>query len=216
MSKKRSNGFRTHYISWRKTRINKIIEIFGEEYFKGKTLLELACGHGSIGREFEKMGAIVTYAEGRQKHLDRVKKRYPKAKTILLDQDAPWNLNEKFDIILHMGVLYHLENWKEDLTRTLEHSNLVILESQVIDSLSDTHEIRIDEYDRGDDQALYGIAIKTSSLYIEKHLKSLNATFVRYDDKNLNSPPHIYDWISTRKNRNRCMMSGRRFWVIRK
>lgn len=212
----KSIKFGAHYTDWREVRIKKIIQILGKDSFKGKTLLELGCGYGDIGREFEKLGAIVTYAEGRKEHLDMVKKLYPKAHTVLLDQDAHWEFDKKFDIIIHMGVLYHLENWKEDLTRTLKHSDLVVLESQVIDSLSDKCEIRMDEFNTGDDQALHGIAVRTSAPHIEKHITELGATFTRYDDSDLNSPPHIYNWTSTLTGRNIYNMLGRRFWIIKK
>ena len=97
---------------------------------KGKTLLEVGCGHADLGKRFNDMGAIVTSTDGRQEHIDVVKQRYPELESFQLDVDCEWNLNRKFDVIIHFGVLYHLSNWKENLKATLDHTDLVIFETE--------------------------------------------------------------------------------------
>jgi hypothetical protein len=33
------------YVNWRNTRITKLVSILGKEWFMGKTVLEVGCGH---------------------------------------------------------------------------------------------------------------------------------------------------------------------------
>ena len=125
--------FKGHYIKWRETRINKLVSILGKDWFKGKTVLECACGLGHIGEEIMKLGAVVTFAEGREIFVRETKKRLPNAEVILLDQDTDWNLNRKFDLIIHWGLLYHLDNWKQDLANTVKHADIICFETVVMD-----------------------------------------------------------------------------------
>jgi len=216
--------FMGHYVGWRTTRINKIIELFGKEFFDGKTLLELGCGYGDIGMFFQSLGAKITLAEGRQEHVDEIKRRHKNIEVICLDQNKPWDLNRKFDIIIHSGVLYHLEHWKKDLECVLNHSNLLILESEVANRSSDKFELL--HIEQGHDQAISGQAIRTSAAYIEKELTKLGATFIRYDDSDLNYTDnskkrkkgyvwHMYDW-KVDNNGREWFRGQRRFWVVRK
>ena len=104
-----------NYIEWRRTRIEKVESLFGKDFFKGKKMLELGCAMGHTGRHFEELGATVTFAEGRPEIVETIDKINPDSKIIQLDQEHEWDLGERFDIIIHWGVLYHLDHWKEDL-----------------------------------------------------------------------------------------------------
>ena len=57
--------FAGHYDKWRLVRINKVLELFGVDYFKGKKILELGAGHGDMGAFFCELGANVLCLEGR-------------------------------------------------------------------------------------------------------------------------------------------------------
>jgi SAM-dependent methyltransferase len=202
-----------HYFPWRQSRIAKVEKIFGKDFFKNKSILELACGLGHIGQHFLELGAEVTFADGRQHLLDMLKQSNDKVNTLLIDQDSAWHLSNKFDIIIHWGVLYHLDNWKEDLKSTLQHSNLIFLESEVSDSDDAFFEIKVDESD-DDDQALHKIGSRPSATLIENTLTELGATFTRYDDSDLNAEFHRYDWPV--KNTNTWEHGLRRFWIVKK
>jgi len=206
--------FTGHYDNWRKCRISKILEIFGEEYFKDKTLLEVGCGYGDIGIFFRDLGAKVTLAEGRQEHIDEIRKRYKDIEVIRLDQDRKWDLKRKFDIIIHMGVLYHLKHWRNDLACTFKHANLVILETEVANRSSPNFQF-INPEGAGYDQSLNGYGTRASAANIEKMLTKLKTTFTRYDDKDLNSGQHIYDW-QVNNNGPKYLDSHRRFWIVKK
>lgn len=206
--------FDKHYDDWREKRVRKIVKIFGESFFENKTLLELGAGTGKNGKMFEQMGSKVTYAEARQEHLNVLLENDPHAETILLDQDYEWNLNRKFDVIVHWGVLYHLRNWRQDLICATQHSNLIFLESLVSVSEDPEHEIILQE--EGYDQAINGFGSRPSAPMIEAHLNQLGCKFTRYDDSDLNSSFHQYDWIVSETNPEDVAMGCRRFWIVEK
>ena len=79
--------FGGHYEEWRETRIAKLISIFGEDFFKGKDILELGCGFGEIGEKFIELGSAVTLCDARREHLDEVKRRLPDSITHVIDQN---------------------------------------------------------------------------------------------------------------------------------
>lgn len=221
--KREENGrFMDHYRGWRPTRIKKIENIFGTEFFKDKTILELACGYGDIGKHFrENYGSIVTFAEGREEHLPFIQENNPDSEVLHLDQENNWNLNKKFDIIIHFGVMYHLDNWKQDLECTMKHTDLIILESEIADT-NKVVELKIVD-PKGYDQAINdnGIATRPSASYVEKVFEENGFSYVRYDDADLNDGIHRYNWEvsgdADREGYTRNHGGGlRRFWVARR
>lgn len=210
------------YNRWRETRISKLEQMFGREWFKGKRILELACAYGNLGLYLKTLGADVTFADARQEHLDVVKQKDSSARTILLDQDTNWNLNERFDLVLHFGVLYHLQNWIQDLESTVKHSNLIILESAVANTSYSFH-YHLPEESEGGQNAFNGIGSLPSATNIEFELQRLKCKFQRHDDPSLNTNHYKYDWTAEPNNlegievksfEDAPLYGGRRFWVI--
>ncbi|TXJ11000.1 hypothetical protein [Brachyspira aalborgi] len=69
--------FQDHYEYWRAKRIVAIVEHYGENFFKGKKILELGCGYGDIGKVLISIGAEVIFCEGREEHINILKRRFP-------------------------------------------------------------------------------------------------------------------------------------------
>ncbi len=216
-----SYPFNTCYNRWRETRVAKLISIFGEDW-TGKKVLELACGYGNIGLYLENLGADVVFSDARQAHLDKVLERNPKAKTLLIDQDKAWNIGQQFDIIIHFGVLYHLDNWRQDLLSTLSHTGTLVLESAVADADYE-FEYKLYEEDEGGQNAFNHTGTLPSATSIENHITSLGYKFVRFDDASLNTNWFKYDWSVTNPDLSNVTVSsyedkplfgGRRFWLV--
>jgi len=209
--------FDGHYDQWRINRIAKIESIFGKEFFKDKTLLELGAGHGHIGNYFKTLGAKVVFAEGREEHVKTIQSKNPNDQVIHLNQEFAWDLKRRFDIIIHWGVLYHLNNWQQDLQCTLKHSNLVFLESEVCDSDDKNAEIKLPSSNRYD-QELGEFATRPSAANVEENITKNGFSFIRYDDNDLNSyseyDKHLYDWKV--ENSLKWEHGLRRFWVVNK
>jgi 16S rRNA G966 N2-methylase RsmD len=205
--------FNGHYIDWRTKRISKILEIYNKEFFNNKNILELGCGYGDIGKEFISFGADVTFAEGRSSHCKILKEKFPTSEIINLNQNAAWDLEKRFDIVIHWGVLYHLTDWKSDLISTLKHSDLIFLESEVSNSDDVNFDLKITEKNEYD-QALNGIGSRPSAANVELFIKELGFNIERFDDEILDSKSHQYSWKVT--NTNTWQHGLRRFWIVKK
>lgn len=218
------NAFGYSYNRWRETRVKKLVSLFSPEWFKGKRILELACAYGNIGLYLKQLGANVTFADARQEHLDVVRTKDSTANTMLIDQDLNWNIGQRFDMVIHFGVLYHLDNWQQDLASVIQHTNLVVLESAVADT-SDDFEVKIAEEPEGGQNAYNTIGTMPSAKRIENCLTRLGCSFRRYDDTDLNTRRYFYDWqvkeqnltgLSVKSFEDLPVYGGRRFWVIKK
>lgn len=204
--------FDGHYNEWRVKRVNFIEKLYGKSFFREKTILELGCGHGHIGRYLQnQLGAKVTFADARQEHLDVIKSIMLNADVVNIDQNKPWNLNRKFDLIIHWGVLYHLDDWRQDLECAANHSTLIFLESEVCDSEDYEYEIKLDAVE-GYDQDCGLKSTRPSAAAVEDKLINMGRMYRRFDTNELNSDFHVYDWVST--NSGIWTKGQRRFWIV--
>jgi len=200
--------FSNHYDKWQISRMNGIKKYILPDYFKDKTLLELGCGYADIGNMFYNLGAIVTSSDARKEHLNVVNIKYPYIKTLLIDCDND-HIKDKYDIIIHWGLLYHLNKIEIHLEDVLQKCNVLFLETEV----SDTDDINfyISTNEKGYDQAFNKKGIRPSPNYIENILKKNDFQFKLIKDPILNSNFHCYDWeISNSKTWRHGL---RRFWI---
>lgn len=99
----------SEYHQWRMERINAIHAHYGKEYFRGKKVLEVAAAWGHTGAYFSRiLGADVTCTDHYDKWVDVIKQRHPYVKAQVQNLLEPWPFTEPFDVIICMGVLYHL------------------------------------------------------------------------------------------------------------
>lgn len=203
-----------HYIAWRRSRIGKLEKIFGKEYFKGKRVLEVGAGFGLIGKTLhDTWDAEVVFTEAREHLVDTIRLMNPGAEVHTINHEEPWNLDQKFDFIIHWGLLYHLNNWKSDLNYTVKHLNsggILSLESEILDRVGIMEE-KIVEPSSYDDQAMNGMGTQMTADAVEDVLTRLGKKFVRYDDADLNADFHHYDWEV--KDSGKCRSGQRRFWI---
>lgn len=200
--------FAGHYNEWRISRMNGIKKYISPEYFKSKSLLELGCGYADIGNMFYEMGAAVTSSDARKEHLEVVTKRYPHLKTLAIDCDNDL-IEEKYDIILHWGLLYHLSEIDIHLQRVSDKCDVLLLETEV--SNSDDTEFFMSTNESGFDQAFNNRGIRPSPSYIEGMLRKHGFQYKLIKDPVLNSSFHCYDWEI---NNSMTWRHGlRRFWI---
>lgn len=208
--------------AWNLSRLNKLARILGPGWFEGKSVLEVGSGHGMNGRALIVAGANVTFTDGRALHVDFLKSLGLNAH--VMDQDKDWAIDGVFDrrfspnhmvwfdLVVHWGVLYHLENWRQDLKCALEHTSLMCLETEIVDSDDPLCERKVAEIDNYD-QALNRTGMIMSAQCLENYLTSLGATFTRYDDEDVDSKPWgDYSWKS--KNDGGFHQGQRRFWMV--
>lgn len=200
--------FQSHYTNWIQSRMNCIRKYIPVNYFQSKTILELGGGHGHIGNEFFKMNAHVTTSDAREEHIAVAKSTYPHLNTILIDGDNI-QIPEKYDIIVHWGLLYHLKEIEHHIQYIAEKCNVLLLETEVSDSENDSFFIKTNEC--GYDQAFNSIGIRPSPSYVEKILSKNGFQYVCILDSILNSDFHTYDWKI--ENTHTWRHGLRRFWI---
>jgi len=195
---------------WQKSRVLFLIDLFGEEFFKGKRILELGAYNGWIGDCFYRLGADVTCIEGRSKNVHKIQHTYPYLKTHCANLDVKdWEWG-KFDIIINFGLIYHLEKYnKEHIINCINNCNLLFLESVIWDKdESDIHYHR----EAGEDQSLSDRGGYPTTNYVEDIFKECGVKYTKYTTSKLNSLPHVYDWED--KNTKELEFGKRRFWII--
>jgi hypothetical protein len=200
--------FKGHYINWRNSRMEGVNKYIYPDYFKSKTLLELGCGYADIGNMFYELGAIVTSSDARKEHLEIVKQNYPHIKTLLIDGDTD-NIEHNYDIIVHWGLLYHLNEIEIHLEKVSQKCDILLLETEVCDS--DDKDFHIVTNEIGYDQAFNAKGTRYSQSYIEYILEKNGFKFKLIKDPILNSEFHCYDWNIT--NSKTCRHGLRRFWI---
>lgn len=207
-------GFLTpFYCDWRRTRIQAILNYYTPEYFKGRAVLELGAGRGDIGAFFYYLGADVTAVEGRQGNCECMADTYPflDARCLDLNQEFP---DGHYDLILHTGVLYHLDQPEANLRWCLDHCQHMVLETEVADSVLESKVVLVEESTGMNDQALNGVGCRPTELWIEETLSSCGFYFEKCCDPALDTRYHIYSW----ENRNdlSCIEGNRRLWFCQK
>ena len=200
--------FSNHYENWRISRMNGVKKYISSTYFQSKTLLELGCGYADIGNMFFELGAVVTSTDARKEHLEVVNNKYPHLKTILIDADND-EISDKYDVILHWGLLYHLNEIEIHLEKVCKNCNVLLLETEVSDS--DDKQLKISTDEEGYDQAFNNKGSRYSANYIEEILEKNGFNFKMIKDSILNSDFHCYDWDI--ENSNNWTHGLRRFWI---
>jgi len=208
--------FRGHYDEWTTKRIHFIESHFGSEWFRGKRVLELGCGHARIGSHFARLGATVTCSDARSEHLAAIKARDPNLEVVEADLNNQWPFEGRFDLILHLGLLNHLEDFHFSIRRAFESSDRVILETEVSDSLNDQAVLPVDENKSMYDQSFTGRGSCPSAGYLEKLFAEHGFRALRLSDDRCNSRHeglhHVYDWPC--KGTDGWEHGRRRLWVL--
>jgi hypothetical protein len=214
LSGRRGGNFAGHYAIWRSRRIRTILEEYPARFFAGKTLLELGAGYGDIGAYFAALGARVTCLEGRAQNVDGIRRRYTFVAAAQHDLNLGLPGGERYDVIVHLGVLYHLakpESAIRDACRRCEH---LILETEVSDSSDANLVSQVREHAYIYDQALDGVGSRPSPAWVERVLTEEGFGFTRLEDSRCNWELHEYDWPL--RNTGEFRNGRRRMWFAKK
>ena len=207
--------FEGHYVEWRARRIRAILNHFGADFFDNKNMVELGAGFGAIGAFFAILGSKVTCVEGRIANTRKIRKRYPFVDAITHDLNLGMPcIDTKCDILLHLGVLYHLRNPEESLRLSCKDCEHLILETECSDSDDPYFVSSVSEDARGYDQAIDGVGSRPSPALVERILTSEGMLFERITDARCNSGIHHYDWPI--KNTKTASYGQRRMWFVKK
>ena len=203
------------YIEWQITRIAYLIDLFGEGFFVGKKILELGCFHGGISKLLHNLlsgTGSLTCVEGFLDNYNYCKTTYPNINFIHADLDSPdtnkWQFDDHYDIIVHWGLLYHLQYPIQSIQSCLKHCDMLFLESVTVDT-EILFQLITEKNIWGTDQALHNIGSRANIDFIESAFRHLN--FKRYDDPKLNAnnqPKYNLPLSNSGKEH-------RKFWIIK-
>lgn len=203
------------YYDWQIKRIEFILKTLGTDFFNGKKILELACFKGGVSKIIHNLikdtCGELTSVEGHLDNYNHCKKLYPEINFIHYDLDSPdvneWIFYSHYDIIIHWGLLYHLQYPETSINKCLHHCDKLLLETLIVDS--NTNCIHIPEKNTwGTDQSIHEVGSRFNTTFVENMFNHLK--FKRYDNSELNSKNQpVYDWIPSNNGE-----IYRRFWVI--
>lgn len=204
------------YLDWRARRIEKLLEIYGTEYFKGRRVLELGCGHGDIGAFFADLGAEVLCVDGRVRNINYAKLRHravPRLSFVQMDLEQDFAALGRFDLLINFGLIYHLREVDAHLACCFGMADEIVLETVVCDSL-DPHRILFrDERVEVDEEALNGVGSRPSPFYVERLAREAGLEVERHFSADLNSGNFfLYDWKHRDDGAPNDDFGNRRFW----
>lgn len=197
--RERSDGlFSPSYDAWRLTRLEKLLSIYGVDYFEGKDVLELGGGHGEIGAFLAELGANVLCLDGRAQNVNYARLQHRRISTFRCaqtDLEDDFSSFGHFDLIVDFGLLYHLRSVDEHLECCFAMSDDIVLETVVCDS-TDPHTIfYCDEDACVEEEALRGTGSNPSPFYVERLATENGFATHRYFDADLNvGDQFVYDW----------------------
>lgn len=199
------------YFLWNQTRIKTIVEYYGHNFFFNKRILDLGCGYGDISGVLHRLGGDITAVDARQEHLKILAKKYNGVKVVHTDLDQPWQFSgRKFDLILDLGLLCHLNNPEEHIKNICASTDFLVLETAVLDSEDPNACIIKPDNKNIYDGSFNGFSAQISAANIERLLTLNGMTFKRLNNTKLNSNPYIYDWHNS--NNNSFDLNKRRIW----
>ena len=123
----------------------------------------------------------------------------------------------EFDLIINLGLLYHLRNVQEHLESCFKMSDDMVCETVVCDSIDPSRIFFCDENSDEDEKALDGTGSRPSPFYIERIAEDNDFEVTRYFTADLNSGDQfIYDWEHKNIDRVSDDIKLRRFWRFSK
>jgi 2-polyprenyl-3-methyl-5-hydroxy-6-metoxy-1,4-benzoquinol methylase len=177
------------YDEWTKKRIYAIRGWFEKDWFSRKNVLEMGACHGDVGIELMKLGANVTFSDVRMEHMQEIPSKIGfEPNMICINNNEDYTLNKKYDLILHMSLLCHITNWKQDLKRVVNSAEYVILET-IVNPEIDAIDLVLpsDNHHYADNNT--GRAYITEQS-IKNHLMNLGCAVVELHPENTD-----YNWI---------------------
>jgi hypothetical protein len=163
--------FDTIYIRWTTARINKLLDLYGVDFFKNKKIAEFGSGLSDVGAFFADLGADVLCLEGREETVRFAKLRHRNVLGLRIQQfdlEEDFTSLGHFDILIHFGLLYHLPNVEEHLNQCFSIADEVVLESVVCDSDDPEKLVLVSERSEVLVEAMHGKGSRPSPAYIER------------------------------------------------
>lgn len=185
------------YPKWRTKRIAKLLELYGADWFSGKRVLELGAGLGEIGAFFAELGAEVVCLEGRAEQVEFARLKHRRVPNLTIEQfdlEQDFSGFGHFDLILHLGLLYHLSDIDTHLSVCFGMADEIVLETVVCDSNDPNKVVYFEGRKDVIEESIHGAACRPSPFYVERLAKQNGFEVERHFTADLNAGHFIYDW----------------------
>ena len=210
--------FGGHYVDWQKKRrqlLFRELDNFSAHTHTPFSVLEVGSGNGFFGTQIATRypQATVFITDARVEHIEAIEIKAANTNKFVLDAREV-NRYPKADIILHFGLLYHLDDPIAHLKKLREKPwKLLLLETEVVNLKGKTI-LYLEE--RGYDQSVSLIGGRPTAKAVEAIFSNwLKFQVKRFDETILNSGIHTYDWVP--QNTKVSWKHGlRRVWAISK
>lgn len=206
--------FTGHYDAWTESRLAWIAGMFGDDVFRGATVLDIGGGGGHVARAVMDMGAAsVEVVEGRLHNIAGAEATPGVSFTHANLERALVSSRDSYDVVLNFGTIYHLANWEPMLVRSIQLArHFAFVETEVVDSDTE-HNRYVIEVEADYDQAMSGVASRPSEFEIDRIFDRIpNADARKILDASLNAEFHQYDWRN--ELGGRVVDGQRRFWSV--
>ena len=216
IASRKDGVFQPSYDAWRVTRINKLLALYGLEWFAGKRVIELGCGHADIGAFLAELGADVLCIDGREENIAFAKLKHRKVRRLdymVADLDSTFPALGRCDLLVHFGLLYHLRDVDAHLAQCWDLAEEIVLETVVCDSLDPNKIVYLDRDLLVNSRGLHGVQNRPSPFYVERLAKAAGYEIERCFTSDLNSGTFLYDWA----HKNNGHLGGfgqRRMWRL--
>lgn len=167
---------------------------------RGRKVIDLACGYGWWGQSLMDHGAEGLFIDGRPENLHRVRTSMPRAVTHLMNLETDPFPVSRVDLVLCMGILYHLGDPKALIEKLAAITDRVFVDTTVMDHDGDF----IVFHDEDNDVRQFSVtgkACRPSPGWVINRLREAGFEHVRdISHADMNSEPGpgksglIYDW----------------------
>jgi hypothetical protein len=206
--------FGGHYDEWTERRIEWILAHYGDDIFRGRSVLDVGGGRGHVAERMLDLGAAsVEVVEGRLGNIRAGASRAGLTFTHANLERGLASAADAYDIVVNFGIVYHVVNWERMLVESVAKAReLVFIETEVIDSESEATRYVIED-DAVYDWALAGIGTRPSEFEVDRLLARMpNTRPEKVLDGALNAGFHRYDWTGALEGLTEHGL--RRFWTV--
>jgi SAM-dependent methyltransferase len=171
--------------------------------WKGKVVFDIACGTGGYGRQFANLGADVYYFDGRGENFSYFPTLVPGDRQFVINLELdPFPLSlPKADLVLLMGILYHVGDPAAVIKKVAALGDNICIETSALDHDGEAI-VFFEETAFANHNSMTGKACRPSPGWLARTLRETgHFTAVKdISDKDANSPPskgfggERYDW----------------------
>jgi SAM-dependent methyltransferase len=145
------------------------------DQLKGVKVIDLACGYGWWGEALLPHGADVTFIDGRENNLAMVRKRHPGAATHVMNVETDSFPMLEADIVLCMGLIYHIADPAALFKKIAAISKRVFIETICIDHVG-ANIVYVDAPTDTSETSLGGKACHPSPRWVMRELRRAGFT----------------------------------------